>query len=190
MDRNVGHFDPESARKLCQIARQYGLGFKEHNADYLSSNILEMHPDLGITGANVAPEFGLVETTSLLSLARQEEQAISRGADLKPSSFAELIQKAALECGRWKKWLVEEDAHLTEKDIAEVPAKLDEVTRVCGHYVFNREDIREARGKLYDNLVALKISESPVTQVVASVKEAIMKYVDAFNLKGLNSHLI
>lgn len=190
MDRNVGRFDPENTRKLCQIARQYGIGFKEHNADYLSSDILEMHPGLGITGANVAPEFGAVETMALLDLARQEERAISSRAGLEPSSFVPLIQKAALGCGRWKKWLVEEDAHLTEEDIAQTPAKLEEVTVVCGHYVFNWENIREARRKLYDNLIALKITDSPATKVVDAVKEAIMKYVDAFNLKGLNSHLM
>jgi D-tagatose-1,6-bisphosphate aldolase subunit GatZ/KbaZ len=213
MDRNVGHFDPENTRKLCQIARQYGIGFKEHNADYLPSDILGMHPGLGITGSNVAPEFGAAETTALLDLARQEERAINsrterrkspqppfqRGSkgvipfskgELEPSSFAPLIQKAALACGRWKKWLVEEDAHLTEEDIAQTPAKLEEVTVVCGHYVFNQESIREARQKLYSNLVALEITESPATEVVDAVKEAIMKYVDAFNLRGLNSHLM
>ena len=190
MDKNVGRFDPKNTGNLCQIARRYGLGFKEHNADYLPLDILEMHPDLGITGANVAPEFGLVETTSLLNLARQEEQAVSGGAHLVPSNFASLIQKAALECGRWKKWLVKEDAHLTEKDIIGNPAKLAEVTRVCGHYVFNREAIREARRKLCDNLTALEITNSPITSAVDAVKEAMMKYVDAFNLKGLSSYLM
>lgn len=189
MDRNVGHFDPENTGRLCQIARQYGLGFKEHNADYLPLDTLEMHPDLGITGANVAPEFGAVETASLLDLAGQEERAIS-GVCLEPSDFVPLIQRAALECGRWKKWLVKEDAHLTEKDIAEIPEKLEEVTVVCGHYVFNQKDIREAREKLYDNLIALKITDSPVTKVVDAVKEAIMKYVNAFNLKELDSRLM
>jgi tagatose-1,6-bisphosphate aldolase non-catalytic subunit AgaZ/GatZ len=190
MDSNVGHFDPENTQKLCEMAREYGLGFKEHNADYLPLDILEMHPDLGITGANVAPEFGSVETRALLDLAKQEDRAISEGADLEPSNFATLIQRAALECGRWKKWLVKEHAHLTTKDIAEAPERLDEVTVVCGHYVFNREGIRAARRKLYDNLIALKINDSPVRNVVDAVKESMVKYVDAFNLKGINSHLV
>lgn len=189
MDRNVGLFDPENTSLLCQIARQYGLGFKEHNADYLPLDILRRHPELGITGANVAPEFGADETKALLNLAKQEEQAISGRTDLKPSNFTPLIQKAALECGRWKKWLLKEDAHLTERDIAQSPAKLKEVTVVCGHYVFNQEDIREARKKLYDNLIALNIANSPVTEVVGAVRESIMKYVDAFNLEGINSQL-
>ncbi len=120
MDRNVGHFDPENTRRLCQIARKYGLGFKEHNADYLPLDALEMHPDLGITGANVAPEFGLVETKSLLELAAQEKKEIGEVC-IKSSDFSSVIQNAALQSGRWKKWLVKEDAHLTERDIAKTP---------------------------------------------------------------------
>ena len=186
MDRNVGRFDPKNTRQLCQIAKKYGIGFKEHNADYVPLDILEMHPGLGITSANVAPEFGLVETRYLLKLAQQEKQSDC----IEPSNFASLIQKAALESGRWKKWLVKEESHLTEKDIAENPEKLAEITDVCGHYVFNHEDITKARRKLYDNLIDSKITDSPETEIVDAVKEAIMKYVDAFNLKEINSHLV
>jgi hypothetical protein len=39
-------------------AGTYGVGLKEHNADYLS-DILYMHPVFGITAVNVAPEFGV-----------------------------------------------------------------------------------------------------------------------------------
>jgi hypothetical protein len=174
---------------LCQIARQYGLGFKEHNADYLPLDVLEAHPDLGITGANVAPEFGLVETKALLKLVEHEMQAINEVC-IEPSDFASLIQNAALECGRWKKWLVEEEAHLTGRDIAGNPDKLAEVTDVCGHYVFSREDIREARERLYDNLVALKVTNSPEAEVVNAVKRSIMRYIDALNLEGINSYFV
>jgi len=190
MDRNAGSFDPEAAEKLCSIAKKHGLGFKEHNADYLPLNVLKVHPELGITGANVAPEFGLVETKALLKLARQEEEAIEAGSDMGSSEFASVIQKAALECGRWKKWLLKEDAHLTAEEIAEIPEKLAEVTAVCGHYVFNRDDVRQAREKLYGNLKALGVSDSPEREVIDAVKESIKRYVDAFDMEGLSSRII
>jgi tagatose-1,6-bisphosphate aldolase non-catalytic subunit AgaZ/GatZ len=188
MDRNVGHFDADNTRRLCQIARKYGIGFKEHNADYLPLDALEMHPELGITGANVAPEFGLVETRSLLKLSAQEREAISKVC-IEPSDFASVIQQAALKSGRWKKWLVKEDVHLTEEEIAENPEKLAEVTDVCGHYVFNQPDVQRAREKLYDNLVALRITDSPETVVVEDVKASIKRYIDVLNLEGINSRL-
>ncbi len=72
MNTNVGSFDPETARILAAEARAVGVGFKEHNADYLSDEILQMHPELGITAANVAPEFGAAETKAYLELADYE----------------------------------------------------------------------------------------------------------------------
>ena len=38
---------------------------KEHNADYLSDEVLSWHPRLGFT-PNVAPEFGVTETKAFL----------------------------------------------------------------------------------------------------------------------------
>lgn len=186
MNRNAGEFEPENAQKLCQIAREYGLGFKEHNADYLPLDILRMHPGLEITSANVAPEFGLEETVALLKLAHLEE---NNAKSVEISNFANLIGKAALESGRWKKWLLPEDAYLTEKDIIQNPEKMKEITWVCGHYVFNQEEIKKARKKLYSNLIDLKIVEEPDTRVIEAVKDAIMKYVYSFSLQGLNEHL-
>jgi len=180
MNKNVGNFNAETAKNLCRIARKYGIGFKEHNADYLPMDILKMHPDLGITGANVAPEFGLEETMALLKLAET----------ISDSGFKETIQKAAFECGRWKKWLFKEDAHLTEKDIINMPEKLAEITAVCGHYVFDRDDVQEARKKLYRNVIEQKITNSPETVLIDAVKASIMKYVDAFDLKDINHRLI
>ena len=42
---------------------------KEHNTDYLDEETLKMHPVIGISSANVAPEFGVTETKSLLRLS-------------------------------------------------------------------------------------------------------------------------
>ena len=43
---------------------------KEHNADYLT-NDLSWHPKLGIHAANVAPEFGVVETKLFLKILQK-----------------------------------------------------------------------------------------------------------------------
>ena len=39
---------------------------KEHNADYISNDMLKIHPKIGIHAMNVAPEFGVVETRAML----------------------------------------------------------------------------------------------------------------------------
>ena len=71
-----------------------------------------------------------------------------------------------------------------------MPEKLEQVTMVCGHYVFEDEDVKKARVKLYKNVKALKITDDPEAVVIKAVKASIMKYVDAFNLKGLNNLII
>src|SRR5207302_11475576 len=73
MDRNVGAVDFDAVAELVRIAREHGLVFKEHNADYLDAEELARHPDAGIGMANVAPEFGRLESDALLELCRQEE---------------------------------------------------------------------------------------------------------------------
>ena len=77
--RNVGSFDSPlrvtneipaeiQVPKMIQICNEHGIFMKEHNTDYLSDDALKWHPRLGIHAANVAPEFGVVETRALISL--------------------------------------------------------------------------------------------------------------------------
>jgi tagatose-1,6-bisphosphate aldolase non-catalytic subunit AgaZ/GatZ len=75
--KNIGTFDsdfripnqlmPEiQLPKILKLCKKYNIMMKEHNTDYLSTESLNWHPRLGIHAANVAPEFGVIETKSLL----------------------------------------------------------------------------------------------------------------------------
>ncbi len=179
MDRNVGKFNPEKAKELSAIAKKYGVGFKEHNADYLAEEILTAHPNLGITAANVAPEFGVVETKAYLRLA-----------ELIPSSdFIPTIQKATLESNRWRRWLTEENLNLTAEEIAKDKEMLNKITLVAGHYAFNQEEIVHAREELFHQLKEKKIVENPERKVIQAIKDSIKPYIKAFNLKGLTTRI-
>ena len=59
---------------MIKICNQYKIYMKEHNADYLSDEVLSWHPRLGIHSANVAPEFGVAERAddSTCSLDKQQ----------------------------------------------------------------------------------------------------------------------
>ena len=52
--------------KMIEICKKFKILMKEHNADYLTNHSLSLHPKLNIHAANIAPEFGVVETKSLL----------------------------------------------------------------------------------------------------------------------------
>ncbi len=136
MRENVGKFDKKTAKKLCQICRNYAIGFKEHNADYLPENVLKEHPEIGITAANVAPEFGAEETIACLKMAEMEKNIMGenstqlsslneRKKSIKKqinskrriinssgnnySNFEKILQEAVIKAGKWKKWMKDED---------------------------------------------------------------------------------
>jgi tagatose-1,6-bisphosphate aldolase non-catalytic subunit AgaZ/GatZ len=180
MDENVGSFNPEKARELAGIASKYGLGFKEHNADYLPYEQLSMHPELGITAANVAPEFGVAETRAYLALSKIDPEG---------ANFASLLERVALESGRWKKWLKEEMKGISEEEIASNSSLLRKITEISGHYVFDDERVKEAKGKLLRRLRAPGAVDNPEEKVKEEVKKAIGKYVRAFNLSGITSKI-
>lgn len=184
MNRNVGKFEIMNTEVLCDAAAHYGIGFKEHNTDYVMPELLRLHPSIGITGANVAPEFGHAETTTLLELAAEEAQ-ISSLSNKPVSNFKEKMQTAIFKLEKWRKWLTEEDADLTEEDIRKDEIKLHELTIACGHYTFSHPDIVEARKILYSTLSRL----DPHKTVVHTIRAAIEKYVEAFRLGGFNKYL-
>ena len=61
---------------------------------------------------------------------------------------------------------------------------------ICGHYVYYDEEVKEAIGRLYSNLKKYRLFENPEAYVMEAVKKAIMRYVDAFNLRGSTSKII
>lgn len=187
LTENVGRFDAATAARLSATARAFGLGLKEHNADYLSDFILCYHPALGITAANVAPEFGVVETDSYLLLARLEADAYEKGFIKTKSRFAEAIAGQAAQGGRWRKWMVGAEKDLSPEEVVKDARLADLVTRVSGHYHFEHEEIKAALSVLYRNLESLGIKPQDVVQ--NRIKQSIGRYVECFNLAGLTGRI-
>ncbi len=185
MLENVGGFDYTAASSLPKIARKFHIGFKEHNGDYLSDPILSLHPWYGITAVNVGPSLAAEETRALLGLAEIEKRKI--GTD--SSNLYEVMSETVLEKAPFHKWLRKEDKW-TVNELRSMLAELRAVTVVCGHYVYYDEKIRESINGLYSNLKRHGLSENPEAYVMEAAKKAIMRYVDAFNLRGSTSKII
>lgn len=185
MLENTGGFDYTAASSLPGVARKFHLGFKEHNADYLSNPILFLHPHYGITAANVGPSFAAEQTRALLGLAAIEERKIGKDS----SNLYQVMSEAVLEKAPFHKWLRKED-EWTVDELQEKSAELRAVTVVCGHYVYYDEKVKEAIDSLHNNLKKNELLENPEAHVMKAVKKAIMRYVDAFNLRGSTSKII
>ena len=191
MRENIGAFSAATARRLASIARESGLGFKEHNADYLPLDLLAAHPQLGITAANVAPEFGAAETQALLALADREVAVVRANpqTDIALSDLRRIVTEKVLASRRWVKWLRPAEKGTTEQDLRQAQSRLEEVAVVCGHYVFTDAEVVAARRRLYANAEALGISANPKREVLDAVKASIRRYIEPLRLAGLTTWL-
>lgn len=189
LNRNEGAFDRAKARRLAAIARKHGLGFKEHNSDYLDDDSLLLHPDVGVAGANVAPEFGYVETKALFSLAEAESRAAAAGRCLPaaPSEFRRCVVEAVHAAAPWQKWLPSLLRRLPGEDMFQDLKTATLLAKVCGHYVLNDPVVAAARERLFRNVAHLWGVSAPLEFVVVRVKGAIRRYVAHFRLTGLNA---
>jgi D-tagatose-1,6-bisphosphate aldolase subunit GatZ/KbaZ len=188
MRENVGHFDSITAKKLSKEAREYGVGLKEHNGDYLSDFILYTHPVLGITATNVAPEFGVVETGAYLMLGSVEEDAYKKGLLKEKSNFISVIEEEAIKCERWRKWMVGEAANMTTDDAMKDDVNRKLITEICGHYTFEASGVKTEREIMFNNLRSLGFR--PYNIVVDRIMNSIRRYVECFNLTGLTGRVV
>jgi tagatose-1,6-bisphosphate aldolase non-catalytic subunit AgaZ/GatZ len=192
MDRNVGRFDREQTARLAAVAARFGVGLKEHNGDYLSAASCRVHPELGVTGMNVAPEFGLVETDALLALVELEGKLAREGwiEGSRLSGLAEGLRELAFAKAPWDKWLTPELKARPRAELEKDEAVRLRITRVCGHYLFADPAIRAARERLYENVERFELTErGPEAFVAGRIEKAIDFYARHFRLEGLNSAL-
>ena len=130
--RNIGIFeemmsDDKNTQKMeigniIDYLNAKDIMLKEHNADYISNDMLKIHPKIGIHAMNVAPEFGVVETRAMLKWFTKNN------LNLEKEKFLDL----SLKSNKWKKWMVEQSS-ATDNDKAVI----------AGHYVLSNMDVRE-----------------------------------------------
>jgi len=107
MERNV--------KALADVAYINGVHIKEHNGDYLSDGSMATRTKWEIGGVNIAPEFGVLETRTLLSLCSEFGLLGVRDA------MVELFYASR----KWEKWLAQ-SSEATDLDKAVI----------AGHYSF------------------------------------------------------
>ena len=168
--KNIGSFDsplrildemPTEIQipRLTKLCQKFSILMKAHNVDYLQSESLKWFPRLGIHSANIAPEFGVIETKAFCEILKK----FNLMKDLE--KFYEL----SFLSGKWKKWMLDE-SNATDIDKA----------IIAGHYVFSSveflklktEVIKKIKKKNFDLDFYLK----------NSVKKSIDLYIQCFNL--------
>ena len=168
--RNIGSFESPlrienelpveiQLPKMIEICKKNKIYMKEHNGDYLSNKSLSLHPKLGIHAANVAPEFGVVETRGLVEILKKNKQ----------TKFLEEFYEISYNSKKWKKWLVPNSkTNKIEKAI------------ISGHYVFSDEKFVILSDKITNYFSKKNINLNKYLQ--KCVEKSILRYAKNFNL--------
>lgn len=168
--RNVGKLDKmikefnhfvshDELKKVIALCNQHDLLVKEHNADYLFDHTLLWHPEAGINSANVAPEFGVIETKAFLSLL------VKQGLSTLHDKFVEL----AFNSAKWKKWM-----------LADTKASDYDRAVIAGHYIFSNPEFSEIKKEAQRALQSINIMIDDYLK--NSVKQGILRYLRHFRL--------
>ncbi len=187
MTENIGHYSTENAARLAKISAAHGMELKEHNGDYLPDELLLLHPALRVSSSNVAPEFGVVETRAYLQLSQLEDRLAEMGLVPESGHVAAILRKAAVETGRWRKWMVGEQENLSVGEVLQDEKLTRLIADISGHYTFELPTVAPA---LEAMLRRLEKAGVPARRfVLDSIKRSIGRYVSAYNLRGLTGRL-
>jgi tagatose-1,6-bisphosphate aldolase non-catalytic subunit AgaZ/GatZ len=182
-DLHTSTFDPDMAKQLTRVAREYGSVIKGHYTDGVSNP--EAYPLSGMGAANVGPEFTITEYNGLTELEKLEKQYFAEGKIARCSDIGFILKDAVVKSGRWKKWLQEgEDAENFEK--ISLNRKQWLISTGC-RYIWQNAEVLAARAHLYYNLESHGILAEEI--VLSNIECAMDKYFAAFNLKNLNDLL-
>jgi len=158
---NTGRFEGQAMWDVFDMIRKRGIKVKEHNADYLSGN--EILRRNGVVDAmNIAPQLGLIQTQTVMSLANIYGIDTSRFTD------------KVFDDGKWQKW-VNDACIFRDKGLAVL---------VAGHYHFNSDEYMEIMYKLNREVDIRRC-------IMTNVSDTIMHYVRNFGgsrWKSFQSH--
>ena len=168
--RNVGTFEapfrveneiPAEIQipKMIEICKKYKVLMKAHNTDYLSNEALNCYPRLGINAANIAPEFGVIESKKILEIMNT----------LKLKSLKNSFLKLSLDSNKWKKWMIKDSkANDYEKAV------------ISGHYIFSEKKFLEIKERL--TKILKKKNQNLDKILKKEIKDSILRYLYNFNL--------
>lgn len=123
----AGNYDAERLKNMITVARKYKLLSKEHNGDYLSLDLVKEKFKLGLNSMNIAPEFGLIETTTYLN-------------EIKDKKLFDRFWQICYDSKKWVKWVSPSFDPYYNKE---------QLIKVCGHYVLSQPDfIRDIKVNL------------------------------------------
>lgn len=187
LTEQVGHWNYANAIDLAKMAKKYGVGLKEHNADYMDDETLLLHNPAHITASNVAPQYGTEETRAYLKLIKVERHLKKEGLIKQASNLYDVLLDKAIRTERWRKWMEGDDVNLKVEDVLQDERLSTEILDISGHYAFNDPAVKKEIKTLYANLQANNIDGPRF--VIEHIKRPLLQYIKDLNLTGLTTAL-
>lgn len=187
LTEQVGHWNYANAIDLAKMAKKYGVGLKEHNADYMDDETLLLHNPAHITASNVAPQYGTEETRAYLKLIKVERRLKKEGLIKQASNLYDVLLDKAIRTERWRKWMEGDDVNLKVEDVLQDERLSTEILDISGHYAFNDPAVKKEIKTLYSNLQANNIDGPRF--VIEHIKRPLLQYIKDLNLTGLTTAL-
>lgn len=182
-DLHTTTFDPKVAAALTAKVKPFGSLIKGHYTDGVTNP--EEYPLSGMGAANVGPEFTISEYEALVEIEGIENKLFEQDRIAIRSRIKELLWKAVIDSGRWKKWLLPEEKRLNFDDISE-ERKTWLISTGC-RYIWQNPEVVVSRSLLYENLNSNGIDAEEI--VLLRIEHGIDKYFRSFNLVDLNMYL-
>lgn len=135
---NTGHYNKERLDSMISICKKYKILSKEHNGDYLSTNLIKEKFKLGLDAINIAPEFGQIETQIYLN-------------EIKNTSLFDIYFNICYASRRWVKWVDPLFDPFNNKE---------KLINICGHYVLSTPYFLTQIKKNIRQDIDLKIKEA------------------------------
>lgn len=182
-DLHTTYFDSKVAAKLTKKVIPFGSLIKGHYTDSVTNP--EEYPLSGMGAANVGPEFTVSEYNALMELEEIENDLLKNNRIAIKSFILELLRKAVIESGRWKKWLHPDEKGI-QFDSLDDSRKEWLITTGC-RYIWQNPEVVIARYRLYGNLESNGIDAEEI--VLGKIQHDMDKYFNSFNLVNLNAYL-
>ena len=111
----TGNYDSTRLVEMIEVARSYDMLSKEHNGDYIPVEVIKEKFSLGLDCINIAPEFGLIETSTYLE-------------EMKDEKLFERFWQICYDSKKWVKWVSPSfDPYYNR----------EQLVKICGHYVLS-----------------------------------------------------
>jgi len=131
---NIGTFDKNKLISMINLANKYKLIPKEHNGDWITYETIYEKNKCGLYCINIAPEFGEIETQTILNSIKNNKDQVDK------------FFKICLDSNKWIKWVSNDFNPYENKE---------KLILICGHYVLSNPEIIEIKNTIIniDNII-------------------------------------